>query len=274
VNRLDRLSLNQKTTNRWSVAEAVDGCRRAGLPAIGLWREPVQEIGVAAAAALVADADLRVSSLCRGGFLTAADPAARRRAIDDNRRAIEEAAQLSAACLVLVVGGLPPGSRDLSGARDRVAEAVAELVPYAAGHGVRLALEPMHPVYCADRGVLSTLAQALDLAERFPPDVVGVVVDTFHVWWDPDVLRQIERAAGRIASFQICDWITPLPADTLLARGMMGDGHIDFRLLRGAVEKAGYDGDTEVEIFNADIWAADPDTVVATMIDRYRTEVC
>jgi sugar phosphate isomerase/epimerase len=274
VNRLDRLSLNQKTTNRWSVAEAVDGCRRAGLPAIGLWREPVQEIGVAEAAALVADAGLRVSSLCRGGFLTATDPAARRRAIDDNRRAIEEAAQLSAACLVLVVGGLPPGSRDLSGARDRVAEAVAELAPYAAGHGVRLALEPMHPIYCADRGVLPTLAQALDLAERFPPDVVGVVVDTFHVWWDPDVLPQIERAAGRIASFQICDWITPLPADTLLARGMMGDGHIDFRLLRSAVEKAGYDGDTEVEIFNADIWAADPDTVVATMIDRYRTEVC
>jgi sugar phosphate isomerase/epimerase len=273
VNPLDRLSLNQKTTNRWSVADAVDGCRRAGLPAIGLWREPVQEIGVAAAAALVADAGLRVSSLCRGGFLTAAEPSARRRAIDDNRRAIEEAAQLSAACLVLVVGGLPPGSVDLSGARDRVAEAVAELVPYAAGHGVRLALEPMHPIYCADRGVLSTLAQALDLAELFAPEQVGVVVDTFHVWWDPEVLRQIERAAGRIAGFQVCDWITPLPADTLLARGMMGDGHIDFRLLRSAVENAGYDGDIEVEIFNADIWAADPDTVVATMIDRYRTEV-
>jgi sugar phosphate isomerase/epimerase len=273
VNPLERLSLNQKTTNRWSVADAVDGCLRAGLPAIGLWREPVAEIGTAAAAALVADSGLRVSSLCRGGFLTAAEPVARRRAIDDNRRAIEEAAELSAACLVMVVGGLPAGSRDLAGARQRVADGIAELAPYAAEHGVRLALEPMHPIYCADRGVLSTLAQALDLAEQFPPEQVGVAVDTFHVWWDPDVLAQIDRAAGRIASFQICDWITPLPADTLLARGMMGDGHIDFRPLRSAVEKAGYQGDVEVEIFNADVWAADPDTVVATMIDRYRTEV-
>jgi sugar phosphate isomerase/epimerase len=270
---VNRLSLNQKTTDRWSVAEAVAGCVRAGLTAIGLWREPVRAIGVEAAAALVADAGLRVSSLCRGGFLTAAEPSARRRAIDDNRRAIEEAAQLSAACLVMVVGGLPPGSRDLAGARERVAESIAELVPYASRHGVRLALEPMHPIYCADRGVLSTLAQALDLAERYTPEQVGVVVDTFHVWWDPDLFVQIERAAGRIASFQVCDWITPLPADTLLARGMMGDGHIDFRVIRAAVEQAGYAGDTEVEIFNADIWAADPDTVVATMVQRYRTEV-
>jgi sugar phosphate isomerase/epimerase len=270
---VNRLSLNQKTTDRWSVAEAVDGCVRAGLTAIGLWREPVQAIGADVAATLVADAGLRVSSLCRGGFLTAVEPAERRLALDDNRRAIEEAAQLSAACLVMVVGGLPRGSRDLAGARERVAEGIAELAPYAGELGVRLALEPMHPIYCADRGVLSTLGQALDLAERFPSDRVGVVVDTFHVWWDPDVLPQIERAAGRIASFQICDWITPLPADTLLARGMMGDGHIDFRRLRAAVEKAGYRGDIEVEIFNADVWAADPDTVVATMAERYRTEV-
>jgi sugar phosphate isomerase/epimerase len=271
--RLGRLALNQKTTDRWSVAEAVDGCVRAGVPAIGLWREPVQAVGVAAAAALVADAGLRVSSLCRGGFLTAAEPSAWRQALDDNRRAIEEAAALSAACLVMVVGGLPPGSRDLAGARERVAAGIAELVPYAAGHGVRLALEPMHPIYCADRGVLSTLAQSLDLAERFPPAQVGVAVDTFHVWWDPDVAAQIARAGDRIASFQVCDWITPLPADTLLARGMMGDGHIDFRLLRAAVEAAGYAGDIEVEIFNAEVWAADPAAVLATVTRRYVSDV-
>lgn len=271
--RLARLSLNQKTTERWSVAEAVAGCVRAGLPAVGLWREPVQQIGVPAAARLVADAGLRVSSLCRGGFLTAADPVLWRCALDDNRRAIDEAAELAAACLVMVVGGLPEGSRDLAGARHRMAEGIAELVPYATERGVRLALEPMHPIFCADRGVLSTLGQALDLAERFPADRVGVVVDTFHVWWDPDVLGQIDRARGRIAAFQVCDWITPLPPDALLSRGMMGDGHIDFPLLRRAVERAGYTGDVEVEIFNADVWAADPDDVVSTLARRYVTRV-
>ncbi|MEW2442859.1 sugar phosphate isomerase/epimerase family protein [Micromonospora marina] len=271
--RLARLSLNQRTTRRWSVAEAVDGCVRAGIPAIGLWREPVAEIGVPAAARLVADAGLRVSSLCRGGFLTAADDAGRAAALTDNRRAIDEAADLDAACLVLVVGGLPPGSRDLAGARQRVADALAELAPYAAERGVRLALEPLHPMYCADRAVLSTLGQALDLAEAFPAAQVGVVVDTFHVWWDPDVWRQIARAGARIASFQVCDFLTPLPADVLLGRGMMGDGHIDFPPLRRAVEAAGYAGDVEVEIFNAEVWATDPDQVVATMIARYTDRV-
>ncbi|MBU8860816.1 MULTISPECIES: sugar phosphate isomerase/epimerase family protein [unclassified Micromonospora] len=271
--RLARLSLNQRTTRRWSVSEAVDGCVRAGIPAIGLWREPVAEIGVPAAARLVADAGLRVSSLCRGGFLTAADDAGRAEALADNRRAIDEAADLDAACLVLVVGGLPPGSRDLAGARQRVADALAELAPYAGERGVRLALEPLHPMYCADRAVLSTLGQALDLAEAFPAGQVGVVVDTFHVWWDPDVWRQIARAGVRIASFQVCDFLTPLPADVLLGRGMMGDGHIDFPPLRRAVEAAGYTGDVEVEIFNAEVWATDPDQVVATMIARYTDRV-
>ncbi|WP_422748521.1 sugar phosphate isomerase/epimerase family protein [Micromonospora sp. WMMD1219] len=267
--RLARLSLNQRTTQRWSVAQAVDGCVRAGIPAIGLWREPVAEIGVPAAARLVADAGLRVSSLCRGGFLTAADEAGRIEALADNRRAIDEAAALRAACLVLVVGGLPPGSRDLAGARRRVADALAELAPYAAERGVRLALEPLHPMYCADRAVLSTLGQALDLAEAFPAEQVGVVVDTFHVWWDPDVWRQIARAGTRIASFQVCDFLTPLPADVLLGRGMMGDGHIDFPPLRRAVEAAGYSGDVEVEIFNAEVWDTDPERVLATMAARY-----
>ncbi|MET7808527.1 sugar phosphate isomerase/epimerase family protein [Micromonospora chersina] len=266
--RLAKLSLNQRTTESWSVREAVDGCVRAGIPAIGLWREPVAEIGVAAAAKLVADAGLRVSSLCRGGFLTAAGDAGRA-ALEDNRRAIDEAAGLGTDCLVMVVGGLPPGSRDLIGARQRVADALAELAPYAGERGVRLALEPLHPMYCADRAVLSTLGQALDLAEPFPVAQVGVVVDTFHIWWDPDVWRQIARAGERIASFQVCDFLTPLPADVLLGRGMMGDGHIDFPPFRRAVEEAGYTGDTEVEIFNAEVWATDPDEVLATMKDRY-----
>ncbi|GHJ54688.1 3-dehydroshikimate dehydratase [Nonomuraea sp. TT08I-71] len=266
--RLAKLSLNQRTTESWSVREAVEGCVRAGIPAIGLWREPVAEVGVAAAAKLAADAGLRVSSLCRGGFLTA-DGEAGRAALEDNRRAIDEAAGLGTDCLVMVVGGLPPGSRDLIGARQRVADALAELAPYAGERGVRLALEPLHPMYCADRAVLSTLGQALDLAEPFPVAQVGVVVDTFHIWWDPDVWRQIARAGDRIASFQVCDFLTPLPADVLLGRGMMGDGHIDFPPFRRAVEEAGYTGDTEVEIFNAEVWATDPDEVLATMKDRY-----
>ena len=267
--RLARLSLNQKTTDRWSLREAVDGCLRAGLPAIGVWREPLQAAGVAEGARILRDAGLRVSSLCRGGFLTALEAAALARALDDNRRAVDEAADIGAACLVLVVGGLPAGSRDLAGARERVAEGVAALVPYARERGVRLALEPMHPLYCADRGVLSTLGQALALAERFPPAEVGVVVDAFHVWWDPELLPSLGRARGRIASFQVCDWITPLPPDALLARGMPGDGHIDLRALRRTIEQAGYDGDVEVEIFSADVWAAEPDDVVATMARRY-----
>lgn len=280
---MNRLSLNQRTTKRWTVAEAVDGCVRHGLEAIGLWREEVAEQGLAESAELVRAAGLRVSSLCRGGFLTSGGVAA----LDDNRRAVDEAAELGAACLVMVVGGLPgvapgeplgagsgsPGfSRDLAGARERVAEALAVLAPYAGERGVRLALEPLHPMYCADRAVISTLAQAVDLCLPYPVEQVGVVVDTFHVWWDPEISQQIARAGARIASYQVCDYLHPLPADVLLGRGMMGDGVIDFRPITRAVLEAGYRGDIEVEIFNADVWAADPDEVVTTMKRRY-TEV-
>jgi sugar phosphate isomerase/epimerase len=236
-----------------------------------VWREPLAEIGVERAVQLIADAGLRVSSLCRGGFLTSTDDAAFEQAIAENVAAIGEAAAIGADCLVMVVGGLPAGSRDLPGARARVAEGIARLVPIAADQGVRLALEPMHPIFTADRGVLATLGEALDLAEPFPSEQVGVVVDSFHVWWDPQLDAQVARAgqSNRIASFQVCDWITPLPADTLLSRGMMGDGHIDFQYHFDLVTRAGYTGDIEVEIFNADVWAADPDEVVATMKQRY-----
>ncbi|MFI6485697.1 sugar phosphate isomerase/epimerase family protein [Nonomuraea sp. NPDC050663] len=272
------LSLNQWTTKRWSVAEAVDGCVRHGLQAVGLWRQNVAEQGLAESVKLVREAGLRVSSLCRGGFLTTGSA----ESLDDNRRAIDEAAELEAACLVLVVGGLPgvtpgeplgPFSRDLGGARERVAESLAVLAPYAGERGVKLAIEPLHPMYCADRAVVSTLGQALDIAERLPAEQVGVVVDTFHVWWDPQVFEQIARAGERIFSYQVCDYLHPLPADVLLGRGMMGDGVIDFAPITRAVLAAGYTGDVEVEIFNADVWAADPDEVVATMKERYAS-VC
>ena len=258
-----KLSLNQATIKYADLATALRVTREAGIESIGLWREPVAEVGLASAAAMVADSGLRVSSLCRGGFFTAADPARRRAALEDNRRAIEETATLAAAgapgsapVLVLVAGGLPDGDRDLPGARARAADAIAELVDDAAAAGVVLAVEPMHPIYAADRGVISTLGQALDVAERFP--TVGVVVDTFHVWWDPQLAEQVRRAGPRIAAYQVCDWITPLPADALLARGMMGDGHVDFAPVTRLVAEAGYAGDIEVEIFNQSIWDADP----------------
>lgn len=268
---LSRLSLNTATTKRWTLKEAVDGAARAGLPAVGLWRDRVAEIGLPAAARIVRDAGLRVSSLCRGGFLTGPGPAQRRAALADNRAAIDEAAELGTHELIMVVGGLPAGDRDIVGARQRVADALAELAPYAAGRRVRLALEALHPMYCADRAVISTLRNALDLAAPHDARVVGVVVDTFHVWWDPDLKAQIARAgaAGRLAAYQVSDWMLPIAADALLSRGMMGDGHVDFTMIGRWVTEAGYTGDVEVEIFNEDIWAADGEQVIAHMIDRY-----
>ncbi|WNF27119.1 sugar phosphate isomerase/epimerase family protein [Streptomyces sp. C11-1] len=274
--QLSRLSLNQETIRQWSLPELAEGCVKAGIGKVGLWRAPVQAYGVERAAALMADAGLTVTSLCRGGFLTAPDPAGRARALDGNRAALDEAAALSTDTLVLVSGGLPPGSRDLYGARERVADALAELLPYAAERGVRLAIEPLHPMFASDRCVVSTLAQALDLAERFPAERVGVVVDTYHLWWDDRAPEQIARAGagGRVHAFQLADWITPLPAGVLLGRGQLGDGSVDFRSFRRQVESAGYGGPIEVEIFNEELWARDGAEVLAEVIGRYVQHAC
>ncbi|MEU2208212.1 sugar phosphate isomerase/epimerase family protein [Streptomyces hygroscopicus] len=272
MNPVPRLSLNQETIKQWSLPELVEGCVKAGVTGVGLWREPVQRYGVQAAAELVRDAGLTVTSLCRGGFFTAIDPERRAAALADNRAAVDEAAALGTDTLVLVSGGLPAGSRDLVAARERVADALARLAPYAADHGVRLAIEPLHPMYAADRCVVSTLAQALDLATRFPADQVGVVVDTYHLWWDDTVAAQIARAGagGRIAAFQLADWITPLPEGVLLGRGQLGDGSVDFRWFRERVDATGYTGPIEVEIFNPDLWARDGAEVLAEVVGRYR----
>ncbi|MEU3755985.1 sugar phosphate isomerase/epimerase family protein [Streptomyces olivoreticuli] len=270
-----RFSLNQQTVRQWSLPELAAGCAAAGVRRVGLWRGPVREYGAEAAAHLVRDAGLTVSSLCRGGFLTAADPAGRAAALADNRAAVEEAATLGTGTLVLVAGGLPPGSRDLPGARERVADALAELGPYAAGCGVRLAIEPLHPMYASDRCVVSTLRQALDLAERFPAEQVGVVVDTYHLWWDDTVAGQLVRAGegGRIAAFQLADWVTPLPEGVLLGRGQLGDGCVDLRWFHERAEAAGYRGPEEVEIFQPGLWARDGAAVLAEVLDRYERYV-
>ncbi|MFJ3287629.1 sugar phosphate isomerase/epimerase family protein [Streptomyces sp. NPDC086669] len=268
---LARFSVNQMTVKQLPLPDLVAACHDLGVPGVGLWREPVQEYGVEAAAKLVRDAGLTVTTLCRGGFLTATDPAGRARALDDNRRAVGEAATLGTDVLVLVSGGLPAGSRDLPGARERVAEALAELGPYAEAHGVKLAVEPLHPMFAADRCVVSTLAQALDLAERFPARQVGVTVDTYHVWWDEDAPAQIARAGagGRIHTFQLADWVTPLPAGVLNGRGQLGDGSVDLRRWRELVEAAGYTGPIEVELFNDALWARDGREVLAETVERF-----
>lgn len=273
---LSRLSLNQETIKQWSLPELAEGCVKAGIGQVGLWRAPVQQYGVEATARLLSDSGLSVTSLCRGGFLTALDPAGRARALDDNRAALDEAAGLSTDTLVLVSGGLPEGSKDLPGARERIADALAELVPYAAERGVRLAIEPLHPMFASDRCVVSTLAQALDIAERFPAEQVGVVVDTYHLWWDDRAPAQIARAGagGRIHSFQLADWITPLPAGVLVGRGQLGDGSVDFRAMRTAVEATGFDGPIEVEIFNEELWARDGAEVLAEVAARYVEHAC
>ncbi|MER5365918.1 sugar phosphate isomerase/epimerase family protein [Streptomyces sp. NPDC002722] len=271
-----RLSINQETIKQWSLPDLAEGCAKAGIDKVGLWRAPVQSYGVERTARLLADSGLSVTSLCRGGFFTALDPAERARALDDNRAAVDEAAGLSTDTLVLVSGGLPEGSKDLHGARERIADALAELAPYAAERGVRLAIEPLHPMFASDRCVVSTLSQALDIAERFPADQVGVVVDTYHIWWDDQAPAQIARAGagGRIHSFQLADWITPLPAGVLLGRGQLGDGAVDFRSFRSLVEATGFDGPIEVEIFNEALWARDGAEVLAEVAARYAEHAC
>ncbi|MFJ8081289.1 sugar phosphate isomerase/epimerase family protein [Streptomyces sp. NPDC096205] len=263
------------TVKQLSLPELVAACGELGITQVGLWREPVQEYGLDAAAKLVRDAGLTVTTLCRGGFLTAIEPGARAQALDDNRRAVDEAATLGTDTLVLVSGGLPAGSKDLHGARERIADALGELAPYAQDRGVRLAIEPLHPMYAADRCVVSTLAQALDLAERFPAHQVGVTVDTYHIWWDDQAPAQIARAgaSGRIHTFQLADWTTPLPEGVLTGRGQIGDGSIDMREWLGHVEAAGYTGAIEVELFNDGLWARDGREVLEETASRFVTHV-
>jgi sugar phosphate isomerase/epimerase len=210
-----------------------------------------------------------VSSLCRGGFFTVGDVDGRAAVRADNVAAVREAAALEADALILVCGGLVPGSRDLGLARRMVADAIGELVPVAQRLGVRLGIEALHPMFCADRCVIASLGEAVDLALLFPAEAVGVVVDTYHVWWDARLCAEIARAAGRILSYQVCDWVVPLPADVLLGRGHLGDGVIDFGPISDAVAAAGYQGYVEVEIFNADVWAAPPDETARIVRERF-----
>ena len=260
-----RLSLNTATIReKWGLAQAIAGCARHGIRGIAPWRDQLAAMGVKEAVRSIKANGLTVSGLCRGGFFTAKDWQ------DDNRRAIEEAHQLGAQCLVLVVGGLPSGSKDLPAARNQVKDGIAAILPEARQAGVPLAIEPLHPMQAAERACVNTLEQALDICDALG-DGIGVAVDVYHVWWDPKLEQQIARAAKkRILAHHICDWLVPT-RDLLNDRGMMGDGVIDLPQVRGLVERAGYAGFHEVEIFSKlDWWQRDPDEVLATCKDRYR----
>ena len=271
----EQLSLNTATTRvKWSLAQAIEGCARHGFGGISPWRDKLQEMGVAKAARAIRAHGLTVTGLCRGGMFPAATAQGRRQAIADNVRAIEEAQAISARCLVLVVGGLPRGSKDIAGAREQVKDALATLLPHARRAGVPLAIEPMHPMYAADRGCVNTLAQALDLCDTLDPrrtGALGVVVDVYHVWWDPQLAAQIRRAGRkRLLAYHICDWLVPT-VDLLLDRGMMGDGVIDLARIRGWMEAAGYRGFHEVEIFSArNWWRKEPNEVLRPIMARHR----
>jgi sugar phosphate isomerase/epimerase len=259
------LSLNTATVkNQWTLAQAIDGCARHGVRGIAPWRDKLAEMGLKQAAKAIKANGLTVTGLCRGGFFTAKDWQ------DDNRRAIEEAHELGAQCLVLVVGGLPEGSKDLPSARERVKEGISRMLPEALKAKVPLAIEPLHPMQAAERACINTLEQALDVCDALG-DGLGVAVDVYHLWWDPKLEQQIKRAGKkRILAYHICDWLVPT-RDLLNDRGMMGDGVIDLPRIRAWVEAAGYAGFHEVEIFSErDWWQRDPDEVLRTMKERHQ----
>jgi sugar phosphate isomerase/epimerase len=269
------LSLNTATTRKqWSLAQAIAGCARFGIRGISPWRDQLHAMGVEPAVHAIRGHGLTVTGLCRGGMFPAGDVSSRKAAIDDNLRALDEAQALGARCLVLVVGGLPPGSKDIAGAREQVRDGIAAILPQARKAGVPLAIEPLHPMYAADRACINTLGQALDLCDALDPrneGGLGVAVDVYHVWWDPQLERQIERAAkARLLAFHICYWLVPT-RDLLNDRGMMGDGVIDLPRIRSWMQRAGYAGFHEVEIFSElDWWQRDPEEVLQTCKDRHR----
>jgi len=280
------LSINTATVRRqrgqdWPLPQILDACAARGIRAVSPWRDQVAAAGLGTVARQVRALGLELSGYCRGGLFTHTDAAGRQASRDDNRRALDEACTLRAPCLVLVVGGLPgalagkAAHRDIDGARAQVAEGIADLLDDARERRMPLAIEPLHPMYAADRACVNTLEHALDLCDALDParsGALGVAVDAYHVWWDPKLQAQIERAGReRLLALHVCDWLTPT-TDLLNDRGMMGDGVIDLRLLRACVEAQGYAGYSEAEIFSAaNWWQRDGGEVLDTCIARHRS---
>ncbi|WP_425306313.1 sugar phosphate isomerase/epimerase family protein [Burkholderia perseverans] len=276
---LERGSINTATLgHREPLAVTIDRIARAGFGGIAPWRHEVEAAGLAAVARQVRALGLTVSGYCRSTYFPAATADARRANLDANRRALAQAAELGARCFVLVVGGLVPGSRDLAAARAQVEDGIAALLDTARELRVPLAIEPLHPMYAADRSVINTLAQALALCARLEPDGagwLGIAADIYHCWWDPALDASL-RAAGarrRLLAYHVSDWL-PDTRDLLLDRGMMGDGVVDLRAIRGSVEAAGYDGMVEVEIFSRERWWREPPEAVLACCAQRLTTVC
>ena len=270
-----RLSIHQVTLlPQCSTPQFVDALSRNGVRCTSLWRDKTREFGVEKTARLVADSGIALSGYCWGGLITSPDRAEAAAALDEVRRALDEAAAIGAPCLIFVAGGVDARDKNLADARARALDGVAELIPHARSVGVRIALEPLHPMICATRSVLSTVKLANAWCDRLgAEDIVGIAVDTYAVWWDPDLEVEIARAGKRICSFHVSDWL-PDTQDLRLDRGMMGDGVIDLLALRRMVEGAGYDGYVEVEIFSQrNWWTREPDDVIGVIKDRAQTAV-
>lgn len=286
------LSINTATVRKsrgvdLPLPDIIEACARRGIRAISPWRDQVHAAGLAKVSQLLRTHGLELSGYCRGGMFPAADAAGLKAARDDNRRAVDEAAELRAPCLVLVVGGLPgalqghAAHKDIALARTQVRDGIADLLDYARQVRMPLAIEPLHPMYAADRACVNTLEQALDLCDELDPQrpegtpaSLGVAVDIYHTWWDPKLQQQVARAGkDRILAFHVCDWLTPT-TDLLNDRGMMGDGVIDIPRIRGWVEAQGFAGYSEVEIFSTGHWWQRPhEEVLDTCIARHRTVV-
>lgn len=279
------LSINTATVRKsrgadLPLAEIIEACARRGIRAISPWRDQVAAAGLGNIAKLVRSHGLELSGYCRGGMFPAADAAGQKAAREDNRRAVDEAAELGAPCLVLVVGGLPgalqgqAAHKDIAQARTQVRDGIAELLDYARQARMPLAIEPLHPMYAAERACINTMEQALDLCDALDParsGALGVALDVYHVWWDPKLEQQIARAGrDRLLAFHVCDWLTPT-TDLLNDRGMMGDGVIDIPRIRAWVEAQGYAGYSEVEIFSTGRWwQREAGEVLDTCIARHR----
>ncbi|WP_048438880.1 sugar phosphate isomerase/epimerase [Caenimonas sp. SL110] len=282
------LSINTATVRKSRGVEVpltdiIQACAARGIRAISPWRDQVAATGLAQVSKLVKQHGLELSGYCRGGMFPAVGADALKAARDDNRRAVDEARELNAKCLVLVVGGLPGAlagkalHKDIALSRSQVSDGIADLLDYAKTANMPLAIEPLHPMYAADRACINTLEQALDICDALDPGktgALGVAVDVYHVWWDPKLKQQIERAGSqRLMALHVCDWLTPT-TDLLNDRGMMGDGVIDIPLIRGWVEAQGFDGYSEVEIFSAsNWWQLDCGEVLDTCITRHRSRV-
>ena len=277
------LSINTATVRKqWPLDRIIEECARRDIRAISPWRDQVAAVGIGKIEQALRATGIQLSGYCRGGFFPAADAAGLRAALDDNRRAIDEARQLEAPCLVLVVGSLPgaltgsPAYHDIARARNEVRDGIAASLEYARQVGMPLAIEPLHPMQAAERACINTLEQALDLCDELDPGqtgMLGVAADLYHIWWDPKLQSQIERAgAKRLLAYHVCDWLTPT-RDLLNDRGMMGDGVIELKKCRQWMEHAGYQGFAEVEIFSEHWWSQPGEVVLDTCIARHKTVV-